>query len=79
MNEIVNKFLLTGDKFIPQMHLRQPGYTYTAWGPFTKNKETIRKYIYHNKLDKACSQHSIADRNLKKLTRRTVSDKILTD
>ena len=39
MNEIVNKFLLAGDKFIPEMHLRQPGFTYSACGPFTKNKE----------------------------------------
>ena len=38
MNEIVNKFLLTGDKFIPEMHLRQSGFTYGACGPFTKNK-----------------------------------------
>ena len=39
MNEIVNKFLLVGDKFIPEMHLKQPGFTYSACGPFTKNKE----------------------------------------
>ena len=41
MNEIVNKFLLTGDKFMPEMHLRQPGFTYSACGPFTKNKDKI--------------------------------------
>ena len=41
MNEIVNKFLLTGDHFMPEMHLKQPGFTYSAWGPFTKNKERI--------------------------------------
>ena len=39
MNEIVNKFLLAGDKSMPEMHLRQPGFTYSACGPFTKNKE----------------------------------------
>ena len=39
MNAIVNKFLLTGDKFKPEMHLRQPGFTYSACGPFTKHKE----------------------------------------
>ena len=39
MNEIVNKFLLAGDKFMPEMHLKQPGFTYSACGPFTKNKE----------------------------------------
>ena len=39
MNEIVNKFLLVGVTFIPEMHLKQPGFTYSACGPFTKNKE----------------------------------------
>ena len=41
MNEIVNTFLLVGDKFMPEMHLKQPGFTYSACGPFTKNKERI--------------------------------------
>ena len=44
MNEIVSKFLLAGDKSIPEMHLRQPGCTYRACGPFTKNKERIKKF-----------------------------------
>ena len=60
MNEIVNKCLLVGDKFMPEMHLRQPGFTYSACGPFTKNKERIEKFmqsgntdfIYKNELDK---------------------------
>ena len=43
MNEIVNKFLLAGRKYMPEMHLRQPGFTYSACGPFTKNKERIQK------------------------------------
>ena len=42
MNEIVNNFLLAGDKFMPEMHLKQPGFTYSACGPFTKNKERIQ-------------------------------------
>ena len=42
MNEIVNKFLLAGDKFMPEMHLKQPGFTYSPCGPFTKNKERIQ-------------------------------------
>ena len=42
MNEIVNKFLLAGDKFMPEMHLKQPVFTYSAYGPFTKNKERIQ-------------------------------------
>ena len=68
MNEIVNKFLLTGDKFMPELHLKRPGFIFGACGPFTKNKERIQKfmqtgntnYIYKNDLDKACSQHDIA-------------------
>ena len=43
MNEIV-KLLLAGDKFMPEMHLKQPGFTYSACGPFTKNKERILKF-----------------------------------
>ena len=45
MNEIVNKFLLAGDKFTSEMHLKQPGFTYSASGPFTKNKERIEKFM----------------------------------
>ena len=68
MNEIVNKFLLVGDKFMPQIHLKQPGFTYSACGPFTKNKERIEKFvetgytyfIYKNELDKAWFQHDMA-------------------
>ena len=44
MNEIVNTFLLAGDKFMPEMHLKQAGFTYSAGGPFTKNKERIQKF-----------------------------------
>ena len=44
MNEVVNKFLLTGDKFTPEMHLKQPGFTYSACRPFTKDKERIKKF-----------------------------------
>ena len=62
MNEIVNKFLLAGNKFMPQMHLKQPSFTYSACGPFTKSKERIEKFIqtgntyfiYRNEVDKAC-------------------------
>ena len=45
MNEIVNRFLLAGDKFMPEMYLKQPGFTYSACGPFTKNKERIEKFM----------------------------------
>ena len=62
MDEIVNKLLLAGDKFVPEMHLKQPGFTYSACEPFTQSKERIKKiketgdtkYIYRNEIDKAC-------------------------
>ena len=81
INEIVNKFLLVGDKFMPEMHLRQPGFTYSACGPFNKNKERIRKfketryasYIYKNELDKACFQHDMAYGDFKDLSKRNCS------
>ena len=87
MNEIVIKSLLAGDKFMPEMHLEQPGFTYSAYGPFTKNKERIQKfketgdtsYIYKNKLGKAFLQHDIAYGDFKDLKRRTFSDKFLRD
>ena len=78
MNETVNKFLLASDKFMHEMHLKQPGFTYSACGPFTKNKKRIQKfketgdtsYIYKNKLDKACFQHDMAYGDFKNLARR---------
>ena len=84
LNEIVYKFLLTGDKFIPEMHLKQPGFT---CGPFTKNKERIQKFketadighIYKNELDKASFQHDMAYGDFKDLKRRTASDKMLRE
>ena len=87
MNEIVNKFLLAGDKFMPEMHLRQPGFTYSACGSFAKNKERTQKfketgdtsYIYKNELDKACFQHDTAYGDFKDIKRRMASDKILRD
>ena len=68
MNEIVNKFLLVGDKLMPEMHLKQVQFTNSACGPFTKDKKRIKKfketgdltYIYKNELDKACFQHDMA-------------------
>ena len=44
MNEIVNKCLLAGDRFMPEIHLKQPGFTYSACGTFTKNKKRIQKF-----------------------------------
>ena len=65
MKKIVSKFLLAGDKFMPEMHLKQAGFTYSACGPNTKNKERIQifketgdtSYISKNELDKACFQY----------------------
>ena len=72
---------------MPEIHLRQPGFTNTACGPFIKNKEGIQKfketedlrYIYKNELDKACFHHDRVYLDFKDLTRRTASDKILRD
>ena len=86
MNDTVNKFLLVGDKFLPEMHLTQPQFTYSACGPFTRNKESIEKiktgdsrYIYRTELDKACFQHDLAYGDFKDLAKRTAADKVLRD
>ena len=85
MNNIINKFLLAGDKYMPQMHLRQPQFIYSACGAFTRHKERIiefkrtgdTRYIYRNKLDKACFQHDSAYADHKNLINRTEADKVL--
>ena len=87
MNDKINKFLSTEDKFIPKMHLKQPGFTYSACGPFTKNKERIQKFektgdtkcIYRSELDKACFQHDMAYGDFKDLAKRTAAAKVLRD
>ena len=87
MNEIVNNFLLVGDKSVPEMNLKQPGFNYSACGPFQKNKERIEKFmqigntdfIYRNELHKACFQHDTAYGKTKDLLKRTKSDKVLKD
>ena len=87
MNVIINKFLLAGYKFMPEMHLKQPGFTYSACGTFAKNKQRIQRfmetgdtnYIYRNELDRACFQHDMASGDFKVLKRRTQSDKVLKD
>ena len=68
MNNIVNKFLLAGDKCMPEMHLRQPRIVYNACGPFTRHKERIKEFkrtgdtrlLYRNELDNACFKHDAA-------------------
>ena len=87
MNEIVNIFLLAGDKFMPEMHLKQSGFTYSACGPFTKTKERIEKFmqtgntdfIYKIDLEKAFFQHDMAYGKSKDLAKRIQSDKVLRD
>ena len=87
MNNIINKFLLAGDKFMPEMHLRQPQFVYSACGPFTRHKERIKKlkqtgdtrYIYRNELDKACFKHDSVYADHKDLIIRTEADKVSRD
>ena len=85
MNEIINKLLLAGDNYIPEMHLRL-GFTYSACGPFTKNKERKKiketgdsRYIYQNELDEAGFQHDMAYGDFKDSHRTTAADKVLRD
>ena len=87
MNEIMNKCLLVVDKFMPVMHLKQPGFAYSVYGPFMKNKERIEKFmqtgntgfIYKNELDKAGFWHDMAYDKTKDLVKSTQSDKVLKD
>ena len=87
MDEIVNNFLLAGDKFMPEMHLRQPEFTYSACGPFRKNKGKIQKfketgdsrYIFQNKLYKTSFQDDKPYEYFKDLSGGIASDKIMRD
>ena len=87
MSHIINKFLLAGDKFMPELHLRQPGFTHLVCGPFTKNKERIQKFIktrnlwniYQNQLNKTSFQHNVGYGDFKDLARRTAADKVLRE
>ena len=85
MNKIINKFLLTEDKFTTELHLKQPRFTYSVCRSFTKHRERIKKFretgnlehLYRNELDKACFAHDAAYSDSKDLAKRTISDKIL--
>ena len=87
MNKIVNKFLLAGDNFMLEMHLKQSGFTYSACDPFTRNKDRIENFmqtgntdfIYKNELHKACFQDDMAYGKSKDLAKRTQSDERLRD
>ena len=77
-------FLTAEERFMPEMHLKEPGFTYSACGPFTKNKGRIQKflqtentsYIYRTDLDKACLQYDMDPDSYKDLTKKTESDKV---
>ena len=83
MNDIINKFLLAGDKFMPET----PQFTYSGSRPFTKHKQRIQKfmqtgdtnYIYKNELDKACYAHDVEYSDSKDLTKGTAAGKVLRD
>ena len=85
MNNLINKFLSAGDKFMPEIHLRQLQFTYNACGPFTRHGDRIQKfketgdtnYVYKNELDKACFVHDAAYSDSKDLTKRTIAGKNL--
>ena len=85
MNDIINKSLLVGDKLMPEMHLRQPGFTYSACGPFTKILKRIQKFkqtgdsrcIYKNELDKASFQNDMAYGDFKDFKTRTATANVL--
>ena len=85
MNKIINKFLFTGDKFMPKLHLQHPGlFDYSTCGPFTKHLERIQKFretfnlkhLYRKDLDKACFVHEAAYSDSKDFLKRATSDKI---
>ena len=83
----INKFFLTGYKFTPELHLKQPGFTYSVYGPFTTDCDRIQKFwetsnlrhLYRNELDKTSFAHDAAYFDSKDLPKRTISDKILKD
>ena len=66
MNNVINKFLLAGDKFMPEMHLRQPQFVYSACGPFTRHKERIKN------LNKQVIRVIFIEMNLIKLVFNTI-------
>ena len=85
MSNIINKFLLVGDKFMPEINLRQPQFVYSACGPFSRHKERIKEFkragdtrlLYRNELDKACFKHDAAYAKYKDVENRLISDQKL--
>ena len=87
MNKIINKLLSTRERFMPELHLKQPGFAYSACGRFTKNRERIKKcrqsgnlkHLYRNELEKACFANDTAYSDSKDVVEIIISDKILKD
>ena len=87
MNKIINKRSLTGHKFMPELHLKQPWFIYSACGPFTKHRERVQnfreagnlKHLYRNDLDKSRFAYDAACSDSKDLAKRAISDKFLKD
>ena len=87
MNKIVNNLLLAGDKFMPELHLRQPEFTYSPCGSFTKHRSKIQKFsktgdlkhIYENKLFDACFADDTAYSDSKHLSKKNMSVKVLKE
>ena len=85
MNNIINKFLLVGDKFMAEMHLRQPQFVYLACDPFTRHKESVKEFkptgdtrsLYRNELDKGCFKHDVVYAKYKNVENRLISDQKL--
>ena len=87
MNKIVNKFLLAGDKFMPELHWKHLGFIYSTRGPYIKHRKRIQKfketdylnYIFKNKLDRASFAHDTGLSDSKDLAKRTIPNKISKD
>ena len=87
MNAAVNTYLLPGEKIMAEMFLRQPGFRYNTFRPFTKSKEWMQKfketgeprYVLQNELDKACIQHDMTFANFNDLPRSVASGRALRD
>ena len=85
MNNIINKYLVAGDKLMPEMHLRQPQFDYSVCGSFTSHKQRIKDFkrtgdtrlLYRNELDKACFKHDAVYEKYKEVENRLISDQKL--
>ena len=87
MNKLILKISLTGKKIMTELHIKQPGFTFSACGPFPKYHGRIQKFretgnlkrLYKIELDNACFAHDAAYSDSKDLAKKNISDKILKD